>query len=274
MKKPAPDITQFHQEQLTYIGQLLREMREEVQLSHDDLARKTLIRASLLRAIEAGDISQLPEPVYTRGLIHRYGESLGLDGEALASQYFTPPNPKQSRSFWRVPLTAQLRPLHLYATYIVIIGVAISALSYTLERTTARTTTLPVLEGEVAEDATMPEPSQDTGQAEGGQGQTTIPASVSSEPVQIAVEMQGQSWIRVTADDKVVFEGILQEGDTNTWTAQEKLTIRAGNAGGVMVAFNGKAAEVLGQPGAVKETTFSPEEAGTSEETASLNASP
>lgn len=259
MKKQASDAAQMHQEQLRYIGQLIREMREELGLSHEDLAGKTLIRPSLLKAMESGNISQLPEPVYTRGLIRRYGESLGLDGEALASQYFTPPIVEESRSFWRVPITPQLRPLHLYITYVVLIAAAISALSYTLKRTTYRTSSLPVLEGKVAEEATMPEAGPEAQRDPGAAAQpTAAPTAVTSEPVRVAVKIQAQSWLRVTADNTVVFEGILKEGDTQTWTAKEALTVRAGNAGGVVVAFNEGNAEPLGQPGAVRETTFSP----------------
>lgn len=262
MKQHTPNIAQLHQEQLSYIGQLLREMREEMSLSHEELSRKTLIRPSLLKAIEAGSVSQLPEPVYTRGLIRRYGESLGLDGEALASQYFTPPNQTKGRSFWRTPLTPQLRPLHLYATYVALIAIAISGLSYTLQRTTNRASSLPVLEGEVAEQAKLPESGgqvERPNAATANTGEATV-VPVSSDPIRVSVEMQDQSWLRITADSEVVFEGILKEGDTQNWTAQEKLTIRAGNAGGVLVAFNEGRAEALGQPGSVKETSFPPED--------------
>ena len=37
------------------------------------------------------------------------------------------------------------------------------------------------------------------------------------------------------------------------------LTIRAGNAGGVVVSVNESQAETLGQPGMVKEVTFAPD---------------
>jgi len=114
MKRQSPNTNQLHREQLVHIGQILREAREPAGLSQATMADKTLIRLSLLDAIETADISQLPEPVYTRGLIRRYGESLGLDGETLALQYFTPTTQTPSRSFWRLPVTPQLRPVHLY----------------------------------------------------------------------------------------------------------------------------------------------------------------
>jgi hypothetical protein len=64
--------------------------------------------------------------------------------------------------------------------------------------------------------------------------------------------------LRITSDGNTEFEGILQPGETRSWTADEALTIRAGNAGGVLVSFNDGQAETLGQPGMVKEVTFAP----------------
>ncbi|RZM79665.1 helix-turn-helix domain-containing protein [Leptolyngbya iicbica] len=261
MNKPAQNINQLHREQLVYIGQILRETREAAGLSQAALAEKTLIRLSLLNAIEVADISQLPEPVYTRGLIRRYGDSLGLDGEALAIQYFTPATQKKpSRSFWRLPITPQLRPVHLYVTYVVLIGVAISALSYTLQRMSYQNSTLPVLEGEVAEEAMMPEggPGSEEAESPTAPEAPAVPAEVADAPVRVTVQLQEQSWLRITTDGTVTFEGILKEGDSKIWTAEEQLRIRAGNAGGVRVSFNEGNAEVLGQPGTVAEATYPP----------------
>lgn len=261
MKEQSPNIHRLHQEQLVHIGQILQATREDKNVSLKDLADKTLIRANLLRALETADISQLPEPVYTRGLIRRYGESLGLDGEALAIQYFTPAVQQTSRSFWRLPVTPQLRPVHLYLTYVLLIGLAISALSYTLQRMSYQTSTLPVLEGEVAEDAIMPEdgPTPENSETEiKPANESTLPPEVANSPVRVAVQLRSQSWLRVTSDGKVEFEGILKEGDSQVWTAEEQLKIRAGNAGGVSVSFNEGTSQLLGQPGMVAEVTYPP----------------
>lgn len=264
MKGQSPDINQLQREQLVYIGELLREVRESMTLSYEEVAKKTLIRANLIRSIETANVEQLPEPVYTRGLIRRYADDLGLDGETLASQYFTPTSPENRPSFWRIPITPQLRPVHLYVTYVALIAIAISALSYTLKRTTASSemVTLPVLQGEVAEEATMPETGAEAANTETPDDPAPV---ISNDPIRISVEMQDQSWLRVTADQEVAFEGILKAGTVQNWTAQDTLKIRAGNAGAVAVSFNEGDAEVLGKPGVVAEVTFPPED------TASIN---
>ncbi len=65
-----------------------------------------------------------------------------------------------------------------------------------------------------------------------------------------------ESWIRVIADGKQLFEGLLPQGTQRTWVANERLTMRVGNAGGVLVSHNQEEAKPLGQLGQVEEITF------------------
>lgn len=127
MKRSSNDITELHREQLVDIGQILHNARVSQGLSCEAIAEQTLIRSRLLEAMEVADVHALPEPVYTRGLIRQYAKALGLDGETLSSQYFTPAQPQPKTSFWRLPITPQLRPLHLYMAYAVLIAIASAA---------------------------------------------------------------------------------------------------------------------------------------------------
>lgn len=68
--------------------------------------------------------------------------------------------------------------------------------------------------------------------------------------------------MEVIVDGQRVYEGILAPGTQRTWTAKQKLVMRAGNAGGVLVAVNGTQPKPMGQAGAVEEAVFSPQ-AGT-----------
>jgi hypothetical protein len=76
------------------------------------------------------------------------------------------------------------------------------------------------------------------------------------KPVQVGVTLKSQSWIRVVADGKTEFEGVLPEGTQRTWVADKTLIVRAGNAGGVLVEFNDQTAKQMGAPGEVQEVTF------------------
>lgn len=80
-----------------------------------------------------------------------------------------------------------------------------------------------------------------------------------SVPIQVSVNLEGSSWLRVIVDGKTEFEGILNEGDKQTWKAQKQLTIKSGNAGAVVASFNQQEAKPLGELGAVEQITFTPQ---------------
>ena len=65
-------------------GQELRDRRNELKLSVDDVYRKLHIPVEFVVKIENGEIDALPDTCYTTGFLKTYCELLGLDGEAYA----------------------------------------------------------------------------------------------------------------------------------------------------------------------------------------------
>ncbi|ARV59497.1 helix-turn-helix domain-containing protein [Nostocales cyanobacterium HT-58-2] len=86
-------------------------------------------------------------------------------------------------------------------------------------------------------------------------------------PVEVTLELQDKSWLRVKVDGKTEFEGELNKGEKKTWIAKKELTIRSGNAGAVLVSANKKHATPLGSMGSVKQITFTPETVNNTPET-------
>ncbi|MGF1536455.1 MAG: helix-turn-helix domain-containing protein [Elainellaceae cyanobacterium] len=265
------------QEQLAHIGAHLQDVRKQHNRSLEQVSAETLIQTRLLRAIEAGDLNTLPEAIYIRGFIKRYADSLGLNGSEIAATFPADADVQPTQISWNNSAAAQLRPLHLYAAYVVLIVAAVSGVSYLLSVMTPRTlTTLqqspPASQPseEAASDratssatasdvsgaaAEQPVPGGSATSANGG----ALPASEPSDdsPVQVSLELVERSWLRVIVDGNEEFEGVLQEGSEQTWTADSEVIIRAGNAGGVLLAINNSPAELMGAPGAVSEQTFS-----------------
>ncbi|MEL6136999.1 MAG: RodZ domain-containing protein [Cyanobacteria bacterium J06628_6] len=77
----------LQQDQLRKIGANLQEARAAQDKSIEDIAAQTYIRPQLLKAIEAGQATDLPQPIFVQGFIRRYAEALGLDGKTLAKQF-------------------------------------------------------------------------------------------------------------------------------------------------------------------------------------------
>lgn len=253
-------IEQQQAEKLIEIGDRLRQKRMEQALSLEKAAAKTLIRQPLLQAIEKGKLDELPEPVYVQRLLKQYADALGLDGSEIASSFPGGSSSsdralKNNRPGWRLVLPVlQLRPIHLYLLYIIVIAGSVNALSQTLNRTTLATSDrfeepLPAA-AKLAKQA--PQRSENVKPVSA----TPKPAQQKERQIKIGITLKAPSWIRVVADGKTQFQGLLPPGTQRTWVAKEELTVLAGNAGGVLLTINQEKSKQMGDLGEVQELTF------------------
>ena len=237
-------------ELLVEIGTLLRHQRQEQQLSLEEVAAKTLIQRRLLAAIEAGKLEQLPEPIYIRSFIRQYADALGLDGLELANSFPASDRRSSLKPTWMRLPTVRLRPVHLYLLYILVIVGAVQTLSQMLHRADLQLSQpppeQPAITARVEPLEQQLKPVSDTRSA----------TAKTDKPVQVNLNLKADSWIRVVADGKKQFEGLLPQGTQRTWAAQQQLTVKVGNAGGVILTFNEEEAKQLGNPGEVQEVTF------------------
>ncbi len=112
-------------EKLAEIGAQFKRIRQDKNLSIPHLTATTLISERYLRAIEDGKIDSLPEPVYVRGFIRKYGTALGVGD--LSDEF--PLDVILPEHKWAGSPAAELRPLHLYALYVGVIAGAVSLLA-------------------------------------------------------------------------------------------------------------------------------------------------
>ena len=329
-------------EQIRKIASYLHQERVKQGLTLEDIASLTFIRLPMLKALEAGDIEQLPELIYVQGFIRRYGEVLKLDGHSLSHQITAseaekpaispnlvappvidsslgqeePPTmvntaPPQSVAVAAKPRTlvhpsedtpevsrnSWFKGLQLYWLYLLILGGAIAGLFYLFsapsaqketaesqktQTVTTRAKTPETREPEVTASPTQPitkpetiisseEPSPILETTQTPPTSTPTPEIAPETPVTVnnegtsdngikaALQLEADSWLQVRVDGKVEYEGILQEGSQQSWDAQEKLIIRAGNAGAVKLSVNNKPLEVLGELGEVKTVEVTPD---------------
>ncbi len=258
MKENKLHFQQEQVEKLEELGSRLRQFRTAQSIPLEEVAAQTRIQTRLLNAIEEGRLDQLPEPVYIKGFIKRFAEALGLNGAEFASAFPTGSGIQFVKPPWRHLPAAQLRPVHLYLLYVFLVLGSVNGLSFLVSRS--------AIQGIKTED--YPSPGQQLpapkNSAPANQLQKLEPIKLASvtqrsqsgKSVQVGVTLKSQSWIRVVADGKTEFEGVLPEGTQRTWVADKTLSVRAGNAGGVLVEFNDQKAKQMGAPGEVQEVTF------------------
>lgn len=129
---------------LLEIGVYLQKNRLEQSLSLEEIAQKTLIPRHRLEALEAGDLESLPEPIYIRWLIKQFADSLSLDGEAISRRF-----PTKVNNFFRgtkpslsLP-SLQIRPIHLYFLYLILVIGSVQTLSHVLQKSVLQSNRLP-----------------------------------------------------------------------------------------------------------------------------------
>jgi cytoskeleton protein RodZ len=95
----------------------------------------------------------------------------------------------------------------------------------------------------------------------------TVPSTITPTPrptetpevvTQIDMQMRitQRAWVRVTADGEVVQEGTLESGAVKDYQAEQSITIRTGNGGGVSLTLNDEDLGPMGDVGKVVERTW------------------
>jgi cytoskeleton protein RodZ len=69
--------------QVKSVGQMLREARERMGLSVDDVVAKIKLASRQIVALEADDFKSLPETAFVRGFVRSYAKLLQLDAQPL-----------------------------------------------------------------------------------------------------------------------------------------------------------------------------------------------
>jgi cytoskeleton protein RodZ len=83
----------------------------------------------------------------------------------------------------------------------------------------------------------------------------SLPATL--EQIRMRLEITERTWMRVTIDDEVVFEGLAREGDGPfEWEASERAQLLTGNAIGVFVTINDVELGRLGDRAQIVDETW------------------
>ncbi|HEY9803967.1 MAG TPA: RodZ family helix-turn-helix domain-containing protein [Leptolyngbyaceae cyanobacterium] len=246
-EQPQLSLEQQRAEKLAELGAQLWASRQEKSLSLEEMVVMTKIPRRLLKAIEEGNLNDLPEPIYIQGLIRQFADALGFNGVEFSSEFPVVSPQKKLQPVGESKSIRLLRPFHLYLLYIFVIICSISSLSQLLNNAALKADkeTTPSINQEAVADA--PHKPIKT------ESVSDITKEKNNQLVQVGVTLKASSWIRVVADGKTQFEGTLPEGTHRVWKAQEQLTVKTNNAGGVLMSVNQQAAKKMGELGEEEE---------------------
>lgn len=272
------------------IGRTLQDQRERLGLTLEEAASATHIRSRHLAALESGQMEQLPSLVHARGMLQNYAAFLGVNedqillrfAEALQQRRLerTGSRPRKTITLessqsgntprerdlpWRRILSPDL--IMAVSFVLALLGFTVWGASRISAAQKARNPSTPPAIAEVLAQvpttlAQSPSPTVETEitavvpentvalVANETTPTNALPTAISNAPLQLNVIAQLRVWMRVVADDKIVFEGRTAPGQAYAFGARQRIEFSCGNGAGVRLVFN---QSDLGNPGAMGE---------------------
>lgn len=279
---PTPKLEESHL-LFAKIGATLRERREMLSLTYEEIEGHVHLRPHYLAALEAGDFEALPSPVQTRGMLSNYADFLDLDSEELLLQFaeglqsqrierrLSAPDDAGKRKRRKFPLGGFIAPDLIFGGSVVVLMIAFAV--WGLGRIAASRAADLVLEAtapsiaEVLMSTATPEVTQEVTptlivvNTPGGEVGTPVPLDENLPEdanlgVQILVTVLERSWIRVHVDGELVFEGRAQANATFVYEGNTSVEVLTANGAGVRIGYNQRDMGLMGGFGEVVQRLY------------------
>lgn len=266
------------------IGLQLRARREMLSLTHEEIERHTHVRASFLRALEAGELDALPSPVQTRGMLSNYAAFIDLDADAILLRFADgiQSRHREQRPHWpertRSPMTvhSNLPPLRSFIASDLLFGggaaiMLILFAAWGINRVVTMRASQPSQGGapsipQVLAEAPVPTvpseitliPAVDTQLAPTLEAVTEGPPTPVDPSITVQVKLSAteRTYLRVLVDDRPAFEGRTEPGKDYYYQGARQIEVVAGNAAALRVIHNGTDRGVLGGIGQVVDQLY------------------
>ena len=289
VEKSASSESEHRESQaiFTGIGETLRQRRESLSLTLDEIERHTHVRKHYLQALEAGEYDRLPSSVQTRGMLNNYAHFLDMDVDAVLLQFaeglqtqrlerqpkpVERPRSKSAKFSFKINLPPNLRR---YLSMDILVGGGLILLLLVLaiwgtsrivglrsistpQSTAPSISDILIASPEIA--TATPSPANETGAgavipAAGETVVVTIPAA-GQGAVQVVLVALEQAWVRVTVDGKKQFEGRVAAGTAYPFDGSTRIEVLTGNGAAVSVLFNQSDLGPMGSFGEVVDRIY------------------
>ncbi len=263
------------------IGAQLRERRELISLTFDEVERHTKLRTAFVKALEEGTFDKLPSPVQTRGMLANYATFLDLDTEALLLRFADGLQARRHEKYAETPRekiqTEVVASIPLWRNFLagdLIFGVVMIAILFALaiwgvgrvvssqsEDASRVEPTAPSIVEALA-DVSLPTPSLDVTFVPVDENVTATPGAETAEPqtfnanVTVDIFAVERTFLRVSVDGEQVFEGRMAPGESKVFEGNTEVLVLTGNAAALRVTYNGRDLGLMGTEGEVVSRVY------------------
>ncbi|MBL8051477.1 MAG: DUF4115 domain-containing protein, partial [Anaerolineales bacterium] len=265
------------------IGKQLRERRELISLTIDEVERHTKLRAPFVKALEDGSFEKLPSPVQTRGMLLNYAAFLDLDPDAVLLRFADALQARRHEKYAETPrekiqtqVITSMPWLRMFIAGDLIFGLVMIVLLVTLAiwgvgrvvrlqaEQNAEPTVIPLVD---VFDLPSPTPTLELTFA------VVDDPSISTPEVDSAVTLLAPSpgidanvvvnlfalervFVRVSVDGVMVFEGRMAPRETQVFQAENQVVVLTGDGSALRVTYNGADLGLMGGTGEVVNRVY------------------
>jgi cytoskeletal protein RodZ len=273
------------------IGLQLRQRRDVLSLTLEEIERHTRMRAQFLRSLEMGDFDELPSPVQTRGMLSNYASFLDLDVDDLLLQFAEalqarhrerhPEKPARRRGQPNIPDHVPVLRTFIagdlvfgVGMIVLLAGFAIWGISRVIAlqaeqqvevqaEETGGPSISEALIGTPEENAVSEVtliPAEDTPIPDLPEGTVEVPTLAANVNVQVNIVSVERSYLQVTVDGEVAFDGRTIPGNAYPYEAEERVEILAANGSALRVVYNQRDLGLLGGFGQIVRVIYTADE--------------
>ena len=243
---------------MSSIGNLLKEARTKKTLSLEDVHSRIKIHPRVLQLLEEDKFEKLPSPLFAKSFLRSYAEFLEINSEEILSTYekeerkdpeqilFIRPVDQRHASGVRTDEKIPLLVLAAVVAAVVILAVLFGL--HALKNAPAKVRAVSARSQKVSEKKAAParteakKPSDWLRSVEDG----NFPKIASAAPLQLGVRSLDTVWLKITCDEKVLFQGLLKKGASESWSAKDSIEVWSGNPSNMILSVNGAS---IGSPG-------------------------
>lgn len=258
------------------VGRTLLQARVAARLTVDEVSTSTRVRVPIVHAIERDDFSRCGGDVYARGHVRTLARAVGLDPAELIERYnaqegaspaaLTPTGPVFEAERIRPEPRRPNWTAAMVAAIVAVVGFA-GFTFFSSEESSETVAEGAPTPGESKESEPGKTPSGSVGEGSQWQpdpGESAVAGAPADKVTVKATAAGGSSWVSAKdSNGGLLFEGVLAEGDSETFADDDQVDLVLGNAGAVKLHVNGKPIEDVGELGQVQRlsyTTGDPEE--------------
>ena len=269
----------------TQIGEDLRQRRNLLSLSLEDVRSQLHIQKHYLHAMETGKFDELISSIQAKGMLTNYANFLSLDVEKILFQFADGLQKQRLEKMGTANINTRsarelsdkrLKIKNFFSLDLLIIAsIFIGFSAFVIwgvnrilmaNAPASEETALPEV-ADILLATISPTPQitlslEATEQIESNMDTPVIeetplftPASTSS-PINIVIVPLQQAWVRVLSDSEMVYEGRLIPGNAYDFFGEEKVEILTGNAGALTLYLNNQELGSVGLIGQVSNLIF------------------